>query len=105
MTSGAGTDANAGWAALVLHPHDDVAVALRDLARGESVVVQCNGAQTRTTAADAIPLGHKLALHAVKAGTPIHKYGERIGIAIVDIDAGAHVHVHNMTSARARRPA
>ncbi len=107
MTRRTGTDppdADVGWAALVLHPHDDVAVALRDLVAGEIVVVQCDGAPRRTTAVDAIPLGHKLALHAVKAGTAIHKYGERIGIAIVDIDTGAHVHVHNMASARARSP-
>jgi altronate dehydratase len=93
---------DAGWAALVLHPRDDVAVALRDLARGESVAVRCGAALRRITAGEAIPLGHKVALHAVAAGAPLHKYGERIGHATVDIAAGMHVHVHNMASARAR---
>ncbi len=91
------------WDALAIHPDDDVAVALRDLATGETVDVRQGAEVRQTVAREAIPLGHKLALHAVAAGALIRKYGECIGVAIADIEAGAHVHVHNMASRRARR--
>jgi altronate dehydratase len=90
------------WDALAIHPDDDVAVALRDLAAGETVDVRQGAATQRAVVCDAIPLGHKLALHVISAGAPIRKYGECIGIATPDIAAGAHVHIHNMASRRAR---
>jgi altronate dehydratase small subunit len=94
----------AQWDALVIHASDDVALALRDVAAGETVVVRKNGMVTRFSVIDAIPLGHKFALRELVRGTPIHKYGECIGAATADIAAGAHVHVHNMASLRGRRP-
>ena len=93
----------ARWDALVIHPDDDVAVALRDLAVGDTVNVRDGGAVHRITLCEAIPLGHKLARHAMSIGAPIRKYGECIGAATVDIALGAHVHIHNMASCRARR--
>jgi altronate dehydratase len=94
--------AGTGWDALAIHSDDDVAVALRDLAAGEAVDVRQGGAIRRITICEGIPLGHKLALHAVSVGAPIRKYGECIGVATADIAAGAHVHIHNMASRRAR---
>ncbi len=93
------------WDALLLDPQDDVAVALRPLASGETVRIRA-GAESRTvtTCAD-IPMAHKLALHAMATGRPVHKYGEVIGEARGPIAAGDHVHVHNLTSRRARRTA
>jgi altronate dehydratase small subunit len=93
-----------GWAALVIHPDDDVAVALRDVAAGEAVVVRRAGALTEVRAVDAVPLGHKLALHPLAEGAPIRKYGECIGVATRAIAQGAHVHVHNLVSVRGRAP-
>jgi altronate dehydratase len=95
--------ANRAWDALVVHPDDDVGVALRELAAGETVDVRRCGAVEPLTVAQAIPLGHKFALRALAAGAPIRKYGEAIGIASVDIATGAHVHVHNLASRRARK--
>lgn len=94
---------NAQWDALVIHASDDVAVALRDLAAGESVMVRQGGIVTRFDVLDAIPLGHKFAVRDLVRGTRIRKYGECIGAATADIDAGSHVHLHNMASLRARR--
>lgn len=91
----------AAWDALVVHPDDDVGVALRDVAADETIDVRTRGASEPMQAAQAIPLGHKFALHALAAGTVIRKYGEAIGIARVDIPQGAHVHVHNLASRRA----
>lgn len=93
-----------GWDALVVHPDDDVAVALHDIAAGDTVRVRRRGVTERLQVAQAIPLGHKFALHPLQSGAPIRKYGEAIGSASVDIPAGAHVHVHNLASRRARRP-
>ena len=93
----------ARWDALVIHPDDDVAVALRDLAVGETVNVRDGDAIHRITLCEPIPLGHKLARRVVSAGESIRKYGECIGVATADIAAGAHIHIHNMASCRARR--
>jgi altronate dehydratase small subunit len=92
----------AAWDALVVHPDDDVGVALRDVAADETVDVRMCGAIRRMSMVQAIKLGHKFALHALAAGTPIRKYGETIGVATVDIAQGEHVHVHNLASRRAR---
>ena len=85
----------------MLHPGDDVAVALRPLPAGETLRID---GQTLILRA-AIPMAHKLARHAIAAGQPVRKYGEVIGEARTAIPAGDHVHVHNIVSRRARRPA
>ena len=100
--NGSGADAR-GWEAIVIHADDDVAVALRDLAVGSTVRLRVRGTTRELIVRDAIPLGHKLALHAIAAGAIVRKYGEAIGAATTPIAAGSHVHVHNMTSRRARR--
>ena len=94
--------ADAGWSAIVVHPDDDVAVALRDLAAGATIGVRRAGATLPVSVLEAIPLGHKLALHALAVGAPIRKYGECIGEATRAIATGEHVHVHNLVSRRGR---
>jgi len=79
-----------------LNARDNVAVAIRPVAAGESVEV----AGKVLLAIDPIPFGHKLALAAMAEGAAVVKYGEVIGRASAPIAAGAHVHVHNVVSAR-----
>ena len=43
-----------------------------------------------------VPVGHKVAVRAVAAGQPVHKYGHVIGYATRDIAVGDHVHSHNL---------
>ena len=50
------------------------------------------------TGNDTIPAGHKYALKPIKSGEPIIKYGEVIGRATCDINAGDWVHTHNVKS-------
>ena len=40
--------------------------------------------------------GHKYALHDIKNGENIIKYGQPIGHAICDIKQGEHIHTHNI---------
>jgi len=82
--------------ALTLNPADDVAIALEAVEPG--AVVESLGLR----AAEAIPAGHKIARHAIAAGSVVRKYGQVIGEAIHDIAAGAHVHTHNLAMSDAR---
>ncbi len=77
-----------------LSPQDNVAVALRPLAAGETVAL--DGATLTTDRA--IAVGHKLAARDVAAGEQIVKYNCPIGTATCAIRAGAYVHTHNVAS-------
>jgi altronate hydrolase len=74
-----------------IHPQDNVLVARRDLAAGESV-----GTDPPLTTGGSIPLGHKLASRLIGPGEPVLKYGQSIGIAKSAIAPGQWVHVHNV---------
>ena len=51
-------------------------------------------------AKSAIPIGHKVALKALKKGDTVIKYGEDIGRMVADAAMGEHVHVHNLKTKR-----
>lgn len=80
---------------LTLHPGDDVAVALVDLAAGDTT--------GGVSAAEPVPVGHKIAVRAVSAGALVRKYGQVIGQASADIAPGAWVHTHNLVMSDADR--
>lgn len=73
-----------------IDPRDDVAAALRDIESGETL--------SGVTARQAIPSGHKIALHDVREGQPVIKFGFPIGRATCDIAVGDHVHTHNVAT-------
>jgi (2R)-sulfolactate sulfo-lyase subunit alpha len=54
----------------------------------------------RITALDAIPIGHKVALHDIGKGDTVMKYGHSIGKAVANIGTGHHVHVHNLKTTK-----
>ena len=82
---------------VVLDSADNVAVARRNLRKGENA----EGIPVR----DDIPKGHKIALAPVSAGRPLKKYGQPIGEADREIRPGQHVHSHNLACrAGARDP-
>jgi hypothetical protein len=93
-----------GWNALAIHPDDNVAVALDDIASGAQVRVRSEGRVTELVASQPINLGHKVALVDLAPGDAIVKYGETIGVASAPIAKGHHVHVHNLVSRRGGRP-
>jgi altronate dehydratase len=87
--------------AMLLHPDDDVGVALRDLPAGASVTVRRGAHDVCVVLRESIPLGHKFALHPVASGAHVRKFGQIIGAATSSIEPGAHVHIHNLASLRA----
>lgn len=91
--------------AVWLDTRDDVATALRAVEPGERVRVQCGSEQREVVAREAIPLGHKIALTAMSAGTRIRKYGEFIGRLTDDVAEGDWVHTHNLATTAQRTPA
>ncbi len=81
-------------AAIRLSPSDNVAVACRNLAPGETIAVE----GTALAITEKVDLGHKIALSSLKTGDKIIKYGMPIGSATADVPAGGWVHLHNMQS-------
>ncbi len=78
--------------ALLLHPADDVAVALMPLAAGRMIRI----GERALTLRDTLDAGHKIALTALPAGAPVRRYGQIIGFATRSIEVGDHVHSHNL---------
>ena len=87
-------------AVLIIHPRDNVAVALRDLAPGNVLELRVAGRARRISVLDPIPANHKLSLGTIKRSASVIKYGEPIGEATATIRPGAHVHIHNVRSRR-----
>jgi (2R)-sulfolactate sulfo-lyase subunit alpha len=56
--------------------------------------------EIRFKAAGDIPIGHKLAIKALKKGDTVIKYGVDIGRVVEDIGVGGHAHVHNIKTKR-----
>ena len=73
---------------------DNVAVALRDIRRGEEILPGLFAAQDT-------PQAHKLALTAIPRGGAVVRYGVELGTAAGDIPAGGWVNEGNLTLAPA----
>ncbi|NJE26129.1 altronate hydrolase [Thermococcus sp. MV5] len=80
--------------AVIMDEKDSVATAVVPIKKGEKVRI----GETEIEILSDIPQGHKFAIREIKAGEPIIKYGEIIGIATEDIKPGEYVHVHNVKS-------
>ena len=64
------------------------------------VVVTEDNSDFRLTSAQAVPIGHKIALRDLKLGDTVIKYGEDIGKIVAPVAKGAHVHTHNLKTKR-----
>ena len=67
-----------------LRPNDNIAVTAKTLAAGSEI--QFNGSTLKLPVA--VKMGHKFAVHPIKEGEAIYKYGQIIGFARKDIAAG-----------------
>lgn len=75
---------------LRLHRDDNVVVAIKAIAEKQAI------SSENIVCSNVVPEGHKVATSAVAKGETIIKYGQIIGVATADIQAGEHVHTHNM---------
>jgi len=86
--------------ALKIHARDNVVMALSDLPAGMRLELADHGGPLEVATAEGIPFGHKVAVAPIARGEAVIKYGEPIGLAVVDIAPGQHVHTHNLRSVR-----
>lgn len=84
--------------ALLLHPNDNVLLALADLPAGH--VTHVGGAAL--VLPGPIAAGHKFARRDLAAGEIVVKYGQPVGRTTAAVPAGSHLHVHNAESLRGR---
>ena len=88
---------------LVHSPRDNVGVVVVEgLKAGTDMlgVITENDTTTKLTAAQDIPIGHKVALQDLREGDTVIKYGADIGRVVANVKKGEHVHVHNLKSKR-----
>jgi len=83
---------------LVIHPDDNVGVALITLNAGLEISYLNSAIEIK----DEITTGFKVALQDIEKGQSVIKYGETIGISSQNIRCGEQVHVHNCESLRGR---
>lgn len=76
-----------------LSERDQVIVALRPHAAGESITIE-DGSRLALSAD--VPKGHKIATVPVRSGQDVFKFGYSIGKAKSDLVAGDWVHTHNL---------
>ncbi len=74
-----------------LNRADNVIVSRVDIKSGTEIP------EEKITCLDEIPFGHKVASQYIKSGDVVKKYGQIIGFAARDIQAGEHVHDHNVS--------
>ena len=79
-------------AVIRLHEDDNIAIARAQLATRQHLKV--NGLEI--TVKDPVPAGHKVALKSISEGEQVLRYGQMIGLASTNIEAGQHVHIHNL---------
>lgn len=77
-----------------INPADNVAVAVQPVKKCQVINI---GAMS-VVAKEPIAAAHKIAVEFIGKGTEVIKYGERIGLALEDIQPGQLVHTHNVIS-------
>lgn len=88
--------------AIFIDKKDNVATALCQLEKGNSVEVGIDDHTFTTVLLQDIPFGHKYAIKDIEQGGAVMKYGEAIGLATKQIRQGEHVHIHNVESQKGR---
>ncbi len=82
---------------LIIHPRDNVAVALKKLEAGDPAIAK---GMEGFPALEEIPPSHKIALRDIAQGEEIIKYGETVAVSTRQIRKGEWVHTHNLESKR-----
>lgn len=77
---------------IVLHPNDNVVIALRDMETGE----QINYPGGSVILTEPVGRGHKVLIAPVAEGDNVLKFGYSIGLAKTALEPGCWVHHHNL---------
>jgi altronate dehydratase small subunit len=85
---------------ILSHSKDNVATAKLPIKAGTLLIFS---KRKKIEVREEIPFGHKIALRKIPKGSPVIKYGERIGRAIRTIQPGELAHVHNVEGERGKR--
>lgn len=80
---------------LIIHTADNVGVAVRAIAAGETVIA---GEKELFSALEEIPASHKVAIRDIEKDEAIIKYGEPVAVSTRKILKGQWVHTHNLES-------
>lgn len=81
-----------------IHANDNVVTLVEDASPGDEVQYMTSQGARQIITADAVGLGHKIALRDIASGERIVKYDQPIGSASQSIQQGRHVHDHNVRS-------
>jgi (2R)-sulfolactate sulfo-lyase subunit alpha len=88
----------------VVHDEGDAVgvVVVEGVKKGQDVVgwIMDQDKEIKIKTVSDIPIGHKLAIKALKKDDTVIKYGVDIGRTIAPIDVGEHAHVHNIKTKR-----
>lgn len=77
-----------------INPADNVAVALKPLSRGDTILLD----DVSVVVGSDVPAGHKVALSDIASGEDVIKYGAPIGHATKEINAGELVNENNIAT-------
>ncbi len=80
--------------AVLIDGKDSVLTVLEPVAVGEVA----SAGEEQVLAVEPIPQYHKIARQRIVCGQQIYKYGQPMGVATADIEAGQWVHTHNVDS-------
>ncbi len=86
--------------ALIIDIRDNVAMALKDLKKGQTVEIARGESILKLVLIDDIPVYHKFAVTELNEDDKVLKYGEVMGEAMCKIKAGEYAHIHNIKSLR-----
>ena len=88
--------------ALQVKYEDNVANALDDIKKNDTIICLNSGNEELIIAKDDIKFGFKIAVKKILKGENIIKYGYKIGVASHNIEIGSCVHIHNVEGSRGR---
>jgi (2R)-sulfolactate sulfo-lyase subunit alpha len=88
----------------VVHDEGDAVgvVVVEGVKKGQDVIgwIMDQDKELKIKTVSDIPIGHKLAIKALKKDDTVIKYGVDIGRTIAPIHVGEHAHVHNIKTKR-----
>ena len=78
---------------VVINPKDNIGVVISEIKSGDRVSTEGG---VEIIAKTDVPKNHKITISTINKNDKVIKYGEIIGLATENIDAGVWVHTHNL---------